>query len=332
MTPADLIRRLRQSLAPSTRPFAPWLPRLVARVDYGLALPLLARLPRGLSLPLARLRGRVNWWFDFDWRTLSLGHRYVKMATLQGMEAVGQLRSPPADARQVELLARQRYACAAREEVDSWRLPRLDFGRLHCEIIGLEHLQQARRDGQGVVLAKAHYDALYIALGILARQEGLVVNLMGTRVIFDPRIPPPIRRHYERKAQSLNQVLSPGRLAFFEDGMSFFVRALRRGEIVAMASDGTSTSPERAHPVDFLGRRLRMASGLEFLARATDSPIAFFTCRELSGQRFQIVISKPLRLEEGGLQAAYDAMQQALLQAPGAWWGADQYRDYQDAP
>ena len=104
------------------------------------------------------------------------------------------------------------------------------------------------------------------------------------------------------------------------------------GEIVAMASDGTSTSPERAHPVNFLGRRLRMASGLEFLARATDSPIAFFTCRELSGQRFQIVISKPLRLEEGGLQAAYDALQQALLQAPGAWWGADQYREYQDAP
>lgn len=336
------------------RPFPAWLPPLVARLDYGALLPLLARLPRRVGQPLAALRGQLNWHCDFDWRTLSLGHPYVRTATLAGMRALAARRyavevgdsaegqAGASSGQDLHLSAtsvgaaagrwtRQRYACTAREEVDAWRLARLDFGRLRCEFVGLEALRAAQARGQGVLLAKAHFDALYIGLGALAHR-GVRLNLMGTRTIFDARIPPAIRRHYEMKTAALNQVLAPGRLAFFEDGMAFFVRALRRGEAVAMACDGPSSSPQRATPVRLLGRRLLMSSGLEFLARATGAPIAFLSCQELPGQRFRITISPPMPLEEGGLQQAYDALERTLLAHPGGWWAADQYANYLEAP
>lgn len=310
--------------------FPAWLPPLVARLDYAALLPLLARLPRPVSQPLAALRGQLNWLCDFDWRTLSLGRRYVRAATLAGMRALVEYNGNTDGPRLAQRLVRQRYACTSREEVDAWRLARLDFTRLRCEIVGLEALRAAQERGQGVLLAKAHFDALYIGLGALAH-NGIRLNLMGTRTIFDARIPPAIRRHYEMKTAALNQVLAPCRLAFYEDGMAFFVKALRRGEAVAMACDGPSSTPARATPVRFLGRSLLMSSGLEFLARATGAPIAFMACQELPGQRFRIIITPPTRLEEDGLQKAYDALEQSLRARPGSWWAADQYANYLDA-
>ena len=77
--------------------FPRWLSRGVARLDYGLVLPLLARLPRWLARPLWILRGCINYAMDWDWRTLSLGHGYVREAT---QHAMAQLR----------LLARKKMA------------------------------------------------------------------------------------------------------------------------------------------------------------------------------------------------------------------------------
>lgn len=314
------------------RNFSPdWLPPFLARLDYGLAVPFLARLPRAISRPLVALRGRIHCLFDIDWRTLSLRRRYIKPATMQGIQALVRLRGEGADTGLVQRLVRQRYVCAALEEVDSLRLNSMDFDRLQCEFVGLEHLLAAQARGQGVVLAKGHHDAIYIGLGALAH-AGVVLHLMATRVVFDARVPKAIQTHYAAKWVGLNRMLAPGRLAFIEDGMAFFVKALRRGEVVAMACDGPSSTPQRATPVRFLGRRLLMSSGLEFLARTTGSPIAFYYCQELPGQRFRIVITPPTLLENGGLQAVYDALERILLEQPGRWWAADQYAGYIDAP
>ena len=176
-------------------------------------------------------------------------------------------------------------------------------------------------------MAKAHSDSLYIGLALLAR-AGLTVNLMGTRVIFDPRVPSAIYNHYLQKSNAINQILAPGRLVFIEDGILFFVKALRRGEIVVIASDGPSSTPERATPVQFLGELLMMSSGLEFLARTTQSPIAFYDCQEKPGQQFDIHISQPLLLENDGLQQSYREMEKSLMAHPGSWWAADQYVNY----
>lgn len=304
--------------------FPRWLAHGVARLDYGLILPCLARLPRWLARPLTALRGAVNYVFDFDWRTLSLGHGYIREATVDAMRQLTQLTGSGRSAR---LLTLQRYGCAAREEVDSWRLPHIDFARLPHRITGLEPLLEAQARGQGVVLLTAHFDSLYIGLALLAR-AGVRAHLMATGITEDPRVPPAITQHFVRKAQALDRLLAPGKVVQFEGNLRFFLRALRQGDAVVIACDGVSTSADRADPVQFLGARHLMATGPQYLAEATGSPLALFSCHEDEHGIFQVNVSAPVALDAGGLQRAFTLLEQQLLKSPWRWWGADQMRTY----
>jgi predicted LPLAT superfamily acyltransferase len=302
--------------------------RAVASLDYGWLLPLLARLPQPLAWPLVVLRGCINYVFDFDWRTLSLGHGYVRPATHNAMAQLVQLAGSKASPR---LLTLRRYLCTSREEVDSWRLSRLDYQNLPHRIQGLEPLLAAQARGQGVVLLTAHFDSLYIGLALLAR-AGLRVHLMATRITSDPRVPAAITEHYVRKTAALDTLLAPGQVVTFENNMRFFIRALRQGDAVVMACDGVSTSTERADPVQFLGGQQLMASGPQFLAKTTNAAIALFSCYQAKDGTFQIELTAPLGLAEDGLQRAFTALEAQLLAAPWRWWGADQMRSYIQAP
>lgn len=310
--------------------FPRWLALGVARLDYGLALPLLASLPRWLARPLWILRGCVNYAMDWDWRTLSLGHGYVREAT---QYAMAQLRAQAGTRTLPRRLTLRRFVCMSREEVEAARLPHLDRTTIQARITGLEHLLRARDHQQGVVLLTAHFDSLYVGLAALA-QAGLRVNLMSTRLTNDAMVPPAISRHFVTKIAALNRLLAPGQVIHVEENMRFFVSALRRGEIVVIACDGPSTSQDRSQPVDFLGARRLMASGPQFLARAGNAPLALYTCQEGPGGQFAVEITEPASLEEGGLQRAYTALEGHLLAHPWQWWAADLYRTYvgADAP
>lgn len=307
-----------------------WLTIPLTWLDYGLVLEVLARLPRPLARPLTSLRARVNERWDLDWRTWALGHGYVRAATLQAMERVLACGSAPPGQPDAFGLVRQRYLAAAREEVDSVRLPRIDYARLPHHIDGLAPLLEAQRAGRGTLLLTAHYDSLYIGLALLAR-AGLRIVLMGTGITEDPRVPPAITRHYLRKKAALNKLLAPGQVVYFEGQLHTFVRALRRGDVVVMACDGAATGSDRAEPVDFLDGRYRMASGAQFFAEAARVPVALYSSWEDATGTHQVQISQPLTINEGGLQAAYAALHAQLLRDPGRWWAADQMRDYRSA-
>lgn len=308
--------------------FPRWLSRGVAWLDYGHIVPLLARLPRWLAWPFVVLRGCVNYAFDFDWRTLALGHGYVRRATLDAMSRLNALSDSGQSAR---FLALRRYVCASREEVDCWRLLQINYDRVSHQIEGLEPLLTAQSRGQGVVLLTAHFDSLYIGLALLAR-AGLHVNVMATRITSDPRVPPAISQHFAHKVQALNTLLAPGKAAYFEDNMRFFIRALQRGDVVLMACDGVSTSEDRTDPVAFLGGMHLMASGPQFLAERAGAPIALFSCYEDDHGVFRISISEPKSLVDGGLQRAFSILETQVLATPWRWWGADQMRSYVQAP
>jgi lauroyl/myristoyl acyltransferase len=304
--------------------FPRWLSRGVARLDYGLVLPLLARLPRWLARPLWLLRGCINYAMDWDWRTLSLGHGYVREAT---QHAMAQLRLQAPEGSLPRRLTLRRFLCMSREEVEAVRLNRLDRKTIQARITGLEPLLKARDNQQGVVLLTAHFDSLYVGLAALA-EAGLTVNLMATRLTDDAMVPPAISRHFATKAVALNRLLAPGRVMHFEDSLRVFVSALRRGEIVVIACDGPSTSQDRSQPVDFLGARRLMASGPQFLAKAGHAPLALYTCQEGPSGHFTVEVTEPVTLDNGGLQQAYAALERHLLSHPWQWWAADLYRTY----
>lgn len=309
-----------------------WRARLwaqVAALDYGVLLPALARLPRGAARPLWLLRGLVNAVFDWDWRTLSLGHGYVRRSTMMAMRALRALSPhplPPA-----ATLTLRRYLCNSREEADCWRLLHLDYGRLSHEIRGLEPLLQARREGRGVVLLTGHFDSLYVGLALLAR-AGLTVNLMSSAITQQQAVPPAIRRHFQRKIASLETLLAPGRVVHFEDDLGFFFQALRRGEIVVIACDGPSTTPKRATEVDFLGARRPMAPGPRVLAERASATVAMYRCQESRFGHFEVEVTEPLTLEQGGLQLAFHAFESHLLAQPWRWWAADLHPTYAALP
>lgn len=304
--------------------FPRWLARGVAQLDYGLAVPLLAWLPRWLARPLWILRGCINYAMDWDWRTLSLGHGYVREAT---QHAMGQLRAQAGAHDLPRRLTLRRFVCMSREEVEAIRLTRLDRTTIKARITGLEHLLKARDRQQGVVLLTAHFDSLYVGLAALA-QAGLRVNLMSTRLTDDATVPPAISRHFATKIAALNRLLAPAQVVHVEGSMRFFVNALRKGEIVVIACDGPSTSQDRSQPVDFLGARRLMASGPQFLAKAGNAPLALYTCKEGPMGQYAVEITEPTSLEGGGLQRAYTALEGHLLTDPWRWWAADLYRTY----
>lgn len=308
--------------------FPRWLCLAVARLDYGWVLPWLARLPRPVAAPLLALRGVVNFVFDWDWRTLSLGHGYVRAATRDAMRQLAVLSGRPQSSLWLTL---RRYLCASREEVDCWRLHRLDYAQVPHTIEGLEGLLAARARGQGVVLLTAHFDSLYVGLALLAR-AGARIHLMATRITSDPQVPPAITRHYDHKIHTLDALLAPARVMRFEDGLRPFVRALQQGDAVMMACDGVGTSTDRPSPVRFLGERRLMASGPEFLAQKTDALIALFSCHQDARGVYRIRVSEPRSLAAGGLQHAYEVLEGQLLAAPWRWWAADQMRQYVTAP
>jgi hypothetical protein len=299
----------------------------VAWLDYGWVLPVLARLPRWLAWPLVVLRGGVNFVFDWDWRTLALGHGYVRGATLDAMRALAALAG---SGQSPVWLTLKRYVCASREEVDCWRLHRLDYARVPHSIEGLEGLLQARARGQGVVLLTAHFDSLYVGLALLAR-AGARIHLMATRLTSDPQVPPTITQHFDHKIGTLDKLLAPARVARFEDGLRFFVRALQGGDAVMMACDGVGTSTDRPQPVRFLGAQRLMASGPEFLAAKAGALVALFSCYQDSRGVWRISVSDPVALEDGGMQRAYALLEEQLLAAPWRWWAADQMRNYVSA-
>ena len=299
-------------------------PRWVADLDYGYCLPFISRLPSWLARPLWVTRGAVNFLLDWDWRTFSLKHGYVRGATFRAMAA---LRGPSSVLPHPFFLTLLRYVCMSREEVDCLRLASIDYGSVRHRITGLEHLQNAQRSGSGVVLITAHFDSLYIGLVLLAR-TGLRINLMSTRLTDDPSIPQAISRHFRTKVSSLNVLLAPGQVRNSEDNIHYFVKALRRGEIVVIAGDGPSTAPGRSQMVEFLGGERYMAAGPQFLAEASNSLVSGYSCQLASDGYLDISMSPPTRLTDGGLQSAYSALGTQIALQPWRWWAADLMQTY----
>lgn len=299
-----------------------WWCRNVARLDYGWGLKALAQAPQWVMPLGVWLRGSVNFALDLDWRTLSLRHGYVRRATYVAMRSLCISRWAAWRA------THKRFVCAAQEETDAVRLARLNVADLHVSDEGIARLQASLASGQGAVLLTAHFDSLYVGLAALA-QRGVRVNLLSSKMVEDARIPPEIRRFFSDKIDTLNSVLTPGRVMHYEDGVRFFVDALKRGEVVVIAADGPATQLRRASEVDFLGQRQMMSGGAAFFAEKARVPVCAYQCHRKAGGCFHVQISPPTLLGNDGLQKAYSALDAGIRQAPWRWWAADLFGTYQ---
>jgi len=300
-----------------------WLYRFAAEIDYGLLLPLISRISPRYAGGAVWLRGAVNYFFDLEWRNIALRRSYVRHQTYKTMSEI-------AGGDNVKVFSRltfMRFIGVSWEEYDAERIAHGRLNHIQWHASGLSELIRINKSGRGVVLMTGHFDSLYIGLTILA-QQGLIVNLMSTRTVEHPDVPSAIRKFFLRKIGGMSKLFAPGKVAHFEDGLKFFINALRRGEIVVIACDGPAHIGQNASIVQFLGNEWAMAPGPEFLAKQSNSLVSMYICRRNNIGNYAIEISAPLPVNEGGVQHAFDFLDHHIRLTPDRWWAADLYQQY----
>ncbi len=225
------------------------------------------------------------------------------------------------------------------EEFDVIRLAAQGLKAGTCSIKGLEDLENTC-NSQGLVLLTAHLESLYLPLCHLAAQ-GRSIYLAASQIVEDPQVPAPIRAHFQFKKAALETHLGKGHVVYVEQGMARLVRALQAGAVVVIACDSPAPEASRGFRVGFLGQVMAMAQGPRWLAMQGQAHIALMSVKRLGFWHYQLDIHGPYppakahlasdamgkkdqdEAVDAGLQAAYQALDGVIRQAPWRWWAAD---------
>ncbi len=149
------------------------------------------------------------------------------------------------------------------------------------EVTGWEHIERLNRYEPGWILAGAH-TGNWEHLGALA-------TILGRRIVaptgrqFLPGISHAVKQAKRRRAV---RSVSPRR------GLRGLLRALERGDLVALPVDGGSF--QQGGAVHLLGRRVRLADGAARLSLSSGCPILPVFSRRTAFMRQAVTIHEPL--------------------------------------
>ncbi len=250
------------------RPTDPGDPRLWP-TRLGLALFwLVGQLPWNLLLALGRGVGRASWW-------LAAGRRHVALTNLK-------LCFPELSEQQRRQLARRVLIStgeAVLEMAGSFHNRRIDLGK-RLTVTGMEHIEQARAAGQGVLLLGMHFNSIDVGSRLLGK-------ILDFSVIYRPNDNPLIDR-----------LITEGRGAWVKhsvdrNDLRQTVRLLRAGEIVWYAPD-QDYGTDHAVFVPFFGvpaATITATSRIAKMGRCRVIPCAHY---RLPGGRYEIEFGAPL--------------------------------------
>lgn len=290
--------------------------------EYSLLLPLMGRLPIQLGYRLAVLRGRINWALDREWRSIAVGHRYIRAATERAMNLI----LPDLPAAAVRSMTRRRFEGFSREEFEAQLLMRRRVAKLHYTVQGIETVQNHLAGGRGMILLTPHFDSFILGMVFLG-MSGLRVNVMTSDVVENPRVDRCVRRFFFGKYRGMELYLQGGKAIHVEQNLRFFYRALLAGESIVVLAD-LPTPKSGDHPVwlRFLGRERSFLSGAFRLARRTGSAVTGFVCRWEGATNYTVTVDEcipPGEVNQTSYQRVYDFFDAAIRSNPERWWAAD---------
>lgn len=296
--------------------------------EFTLFLPLFARLPLRLGYSLAAWRGTLNWVLDREWRSISIGQRYIRTATDQAMKQI----VPDLAATETRRLTRQRFETNSREEFEAHLLMNDRMRELNFSIQGLEDLKEQSVRGRGVVLLTMHFDSFIFGIVYLG-MTGLVVNAMSSDIVENPSVSDCVRRFFSRKYRSMERYLNGGKIVHVEQNLRFFYQALLNGECVVVLADLPALSEKDQQMwIQFLGRERSFMSGAFRLARRTESALAGFVCQWEGGNKYTVTLSEcvlPTEVNEESYHRVYDFLDAAIRRKPERWWASDILRTFE---
>lgn len=289
------------------------------RLDFGLVLPTLGRMPLGPGFALAAWRGRLNAAMGKDWRSMALGSRHISRATLAGLRAL----HPQATESQLKHWCRMRFRTEAREEFEARLVATGRLNELICRFDPPEAGALCAHRERGLVLLTPHFDSFFAGVGFLARSGGCV-NLMTSSITRDPRVNRAVQQHFERKYRGLEKFLNAGRTLDLEKGLRPFFDILMRKETLVILADAPAQTGGVSMQVNFLGMSRILAAGALRLARRTGSDLGSFICHHEGQGRYRIEMGPLGPAKDENLPARiYRFFGEAILKEPGKWWATD---------
>ena len=270
--------------------------------DYGIFLPLLARLPLPLAYALSDLRGFLNARFSRDWAELALGFPYVAERSARAYQDIHR----QADEKTVRAWVVERYQTVAREELDGALVMAGRMDALKVDLRPVRALLAEREPGRGLVVALSHHDSFFVAMLALARC-GVTAHLMISDVVFDERVHPKLRAFTRAKYDAYIRAMNGGQfLSASAQTRSFFRDELLAGRVLMVVTDTPAEKrSDKGTWVQWLGKRRKMADGALRLAIETGSEMVAMRSRhEAPGRQVWSCSSLVGTSEPLGLSAA----------------------------
>lgn len=234
------------------------------------ALGLTARLPFAAQLALGRALGACA-------RLLFARRRRIAAINLD-------LCFPELSQTERRRLLRRHFEAVGISIVElgiAWFMPPERLGRL-VRVDGLEHIERAREDGSGVLLACAHFTPLDVGLA--------AVGLAG----------PGLSGMYRnQRNEMMDVIMRRGRLRYTDeqiprDDVRGLVRALKRGKWVVYLPDQTYVGNQSAL-LPFLGEPAMTNTAMPKLARLGNARVLPYLVRRLPGSAgYEVRIGPPL--------------------------------------
>lgn len=286
-----------------------WAQRWTA-FDYGVLLPVMARLPVSLGRALARLRGLCYARLRRDWRQFSFADAELWARTQQTM----QWLMPAVDAKVIKRAVTERYVMQSLEELEACWLTCRDFTKWPVEYEGLDAVQEVIKAHGRVVFVTAHFASSILGT-IHLRVLGIPILGMSSNVVEDPRVHPAIGRFYRRKYAAMNAYLQGGQVLDRQGNSRRFARFLKNGGAVVIVGDLPPDPNEMPLPVVLFGKTRCVASGASRLADLVGVPLMSYVCK-YTPQGYKVTFSEPGELP-------YRLFEKQIAADPVAWWAAD---------
>ncbi len=185
-----------------------------------------------------------------------------------------------------------------------------------ARLVGSDLLDNALRQGRGVILSTGHYGAvefLPATLGLRDYPVTMVVNYKTAR----------LKRTLEQIADVLHvELLDVAEGAVIPRALS----ALRRGRIFITELDAMDTwKPAAGKVMSFFGRRVQLDRAVELLHRRTGAPVLLGLMERVGGQRYQLVLEAPQEHHAAPIGLGPDAqllkrLEHYIYDAPDHWY------------
>ena len=241
----------------------------MSRLVYGWLTGLIASFPLSLGYAMASLLTEVHF-------RLFPGRRHAALTNLAVM-------LPGASRRDRLQIVRRMMRSYNRMMFEFFRLPHLGREELlrSVEVVGRENLEAAVARGKGVVITCTHLGNWELAAVVLAHWGYTLHAVAGVQI--NRWLSPAVR---DTKSELAIHTVS------HEDGFRKLLRALDRGELVALMVDGDLYRHGEA--VEFFGRDTRWPAGPGVLAQRSGAQVMPGYCERVRPGRFRIVMEPAL--------------------------------------